>query len=134
MPTSILSELSGLLARERDVCEQLVERLEADRSSDDVHSNGLLHALASLELHRAITAREVALSIRLEGEPRLQELVEQAPEEWAAVLGGHRRALLDLSRRLRALLRAAPVRSEGNVVTLGAPGRALPRSLGDFLA
>lgn len=134
MPESVLTELSGLLWRERDVLEQLVERLRVDRRVDDVQSNGLLHSISSLEIHRAITTREVAIDMGLDGEPTLQDLVERAGEDWSAVLAAHRRALLALSEELRSLLRPAPAKSDGNVVTLPAPGRALQRSLRDFLA
>lgn len=133
MANSILSELSGLLWRERDVLEQLVERLRAEAPGDDVHSNGLLHSISSLEIHRAITTREVALDFGLEGEPTLRELIQLATEEWAPVLAAHRRALLDLDQELRPLLRG-PTHTSGNVVTLPTHGRTVHRSLRDFLA
>lgn len=133
MPNSILNELSGLLWRERDVLDQLLRRLHGDGEREDVESNGLLDSIASLELHRAITSREVALDMGLDGEPTLQNLIAQAPREWAEALAEHRRALLGLSAELRALLRPVAERSDSNVVTLPVRGRDLQRSLRDFI-
>ncbi len=134
MPNSVLNELSGLLLRERDVLDQLVQRLEAVPYPDDVEANGLFDSISSLELHRAITSREVAVEMGLDGEPTLQDLIEGAAGEWAAMLAMHRRALLALSGQIVQLLRPVTVHSEGNVVTLPAPGRSLQRSLRDFLS
>jgi len=131
---SILNELSGLLLRERGVLDQLVQRLGEAAGSDDVQAIGLLDSISSLELHRAITSREVALEMGLDGEPTLQDLIESAPREWAAMLAMHRRELLALSDQIQQLLRPVVMHSEGNVVTLPAPGRALQRSLREFLA
>jgi hypothetical protein len=133
VPTSSLAELSGLLWRERDVLEQLVEALRVD--DEPIESDGLLRSISSLELHRAITAREVALELGLDGEPTLQDLVERTEGEWVGVLAAHRRALQELADEVRSLLRpvAAP---SGNVVTLPVgpnAGRTLQRSLRDFL-
>lgn len=133
MPNSVLNELSGLLVRERDVLEQLDRRLEQTDRTDDVEVNGLLDSISSLELHRAITSREVAVEMGLEGEPTLQDLIESAPGEWAAMLATHRRALQTLSDQIQHRLRPAVVHREGNVVTLPAAGRSLQRSLRDFL-
>ncbi len=134
MPNSILNELSGLLWRERDVLDQILVRLDGEGEPDDVESNGLLDSIASLEVHRAITSREVALEMGLDGEPTLQDLIAQAPREWAEALADHRRALLGLSEELRAQLRPVAARSDSNVVTLPARGRGLQRSLRDFIA
>ena len=133
MANSILNELSGLLLRERDVLDQLVQRLGKVACSDDVQANGLLDSISNLELHRAITSREVAVEMGLTGEPTLQDLIESAPREWAPTLAVHRRALLALSDQIQQLLRPAVMHSEGNVVTLPSPGRALQRSMRDFL-
>jgi hypothetical protein len=134
VPSSSLAELSGLLWRERDVLEQLAATL---RGGDEVESDGLLRSISSLELHRAITAREVAVELGVDGDPSLQDLVERADTEWAGVLAGHRRALHHLTDEVRALLRPAVAEREGNVVTLtvggSAGGRSLQRSLADFL-
>jgi len=134
VPTSSLAELSGLLWRERDVLEQLVEALRD--SAEPVESDGLLRSISSLELHRAITAREVALELGLDGEPTLQDLVERTEGEWVGVLAGHRRALQDLAGEVRSLLRPVTAPGAGNVVTLPVgpnAGRTLQRSLRDFL-
>ena len=134
MPTTSLAELSGLLWRERDVLTQLRSLLEDE--ADEVESDGLLRSISSLELHRAITAREVAVELGLDGEPTLQDLVERTQGEWTAVLADHRRSLQALSDQVRARLRPEPVREAGNVVTLpvgAAAGRTLQRSLRDFL-
>jgi hypothetical protein len=95
VPTTSLAELSGLLWRERDVLQQLVDLLV--QGADDIESDGLLRSISSLELHRAITAREVAVELGLDGEPTLQDLVERTSGEWAAALAAHRRALQDLT-------------------------------------
>lgn len=131
MPTSSLNELSGLLWRERDVLEQLVGVLRD--GGDEVESDGLLRSISSLELHRAITAREAAVELGLDGEPTLQDLVERTTGEWTALLAAHRRALEALSGEVRGLLRPAPVPDDSNVVTLPTGGRAVQRSLRDFL-
>lgn len=114
--------------------EQLAEALRDDAVA--VESDGLLRSISSLELHRAITSREVALELGLDGEPRLQDLVERTSGEWVAVLAGHRRALQDLAEEVRVLLRPVPAHGAGNVVTLPVgpnAGRSLQRSLRDFL-
>jgi hypothetical protein len=133
VPSTSLAELSGLLWRERDVLDQLLAVLR--NGGEDVETDGLLRSISSLELHRAITAREVAVELGLEGEPTLRELVERSDGEWGALLSGHRRALQDLSADVRSLLRRVPAASgDGNVVTLRPPGsRNLQRSLRDFL-
>jgi hypothetical protein len=141
MPSTSLAELSGLLWRERDVLEQLIRRL---RDGDDdvepggIESEGLLRSISSLELHRAITAREVALELGLDGEPSLQDLVERSDDEWATLLAGHRLALRELTDEVRGLLRRVPAAAvDGNVIALPAPGttgRTLQRSLRDFLS
>ena len=139
MPSTSLAELSGLLWRERDVLDQLLGRLrEEDASAADAETDGLLRSISSLELHRAITAREVALELGLEGEPSLQDLIERSDDEWATLLAGHRLALRELSEEVRRLLRRVPAGAvEGNVISMpepGARGRVLQRSLRDFLA
>jgi hypothetical protein len=140
MPSTSLAELSGLLWRERDVLDQLVQRLRADddAAAGELEAEGLLRSISSLELHRAITAREVALEFGLEGEPSLQDLIERSDDEWATLLAGHRMALRTLTDEVRRLLRRVPAGAvEGNVIALPAPGttgRTLQRSLRDFLA
>lgn len=114
--------------------EQLVDALR--QGAAPVESGGLLHSISSLEVHRAITAREVALELALDGEPTLQDLVERTSGEWAAVLAGHRRALQELGDEVRGLLRPARSACAGNIVALpvGADAaRSLQRSLLDFL-
>jgi hypothetical protein len=133
VPTTSLAELSGLLWRERDVLEQLLAALDA--GADRTESDGLLRSISSLELHRAITSREAALELGLDGEPTLQDLVDRTTGEWTAVLAGHRRALTELSEEVRRRLRTDSVTVQGNVVTLpiGGASRTLQRSLRDFL-
>lgn len=142
MPSTSLAELSGLLWREREVLDQLVSVLRAgtgedgDRDDGEVETDGLLHSISGLELHRAITAREAALELGLDGEPSLQDIIERSDDEWAAVLAGHRRSLQSLSDEVRSLLRRVPASAvDGNVVTLLTAGkrRRLQRSLGEFL-
>lgn len=134
MPSTSLAELSGLLWREREVLEQLLGLLTV--GIDDVETDGLLHSISSLELHRAITAREAALELGLEGDPSLQDIIERSDDEWAAVLAGHRRSLQGLADDVKARLRRVPASAvDGNVVTLITAGkrRSLQRSLGEFL-
>ena len=138
MPSTSLAELSGLLWRERDVLDQLVVLLREDEAGSlDLETDGLLRSISSLELHRAITAREVAVELGLEGEPSLQDLIERSDDEWATLLAGHRLALRHLSEEVRRLLRRVPAAAvDGNVIALprpGEPGRILQRSLRDFL-
>lgn len=113
--------------------EQLVGLL--DGAAEQVETDGLLRSISSLELHRAITAREVAVELGLDGEPTLQDLVECTTGEWVPVLAGHRRALQGLAEQVRNRLRPSPLRTDGNLVTLPAldGGRTVPRSLRDFL-
>lgn len=132
MPTTSLAELSGLLRRERDVLEQLVDLLRTD--AEQVETDGLLRSISGLEVHRAITAREVALELGLDGEPTLQELVERTSGEWAGLLASHRRALQELSDGVRSLLRRPAAVGNGNVIALPVGGRNLQRSLREFLA
>lgn len=136
MPSTSLSELSGLLWREREVLDRLLVALHDRPDDGDVETDGLLHSISSLEVHRAITAREAAIELGLHGEPSLQDIIERSDDEWAAVLAGHRRALRTLSDDVRASLRRVPASAvEGNVVTLplGGRSRSLQRSLRDFL-
>jgi hypothetical protein len=134
VPSTSLAELSGLLWREREILDRLADLLRS--GADDVETDGLLHSISGLELHRAITAREVAVELGLEGEPSLQDLIGCSDDEWASVLAGHRRALQLVSDDVRALLRRVPAGGvEGNVYTLPVGGgRTLQRSLRDFLS
>jgi hypothetical protein len=132
-----LSELSSLLFREREVLGQLVALL-AD-AGDPAEADGLLRSVSSLELHRAITAREAAVDLGLDGEPTLGALVAAAPAEWAAQLDDHRLALVALTDEAHQRLRSAAIsaaRAEGNgkVVDLADARRpGVQRSLTDFL-
>jgi hypothetical protein len=135
VPSSSLAELSGLLWREQEVLDHLVDLLRDD--ADEIETDGVLHSISSLEVHRAITAREAALELGLEGEPSLQEIIERADDEWAAVLATHRRSLQRLSDEVRSLLRRVPANAvDGNVVLFPETGRArtLQRSLREFIA
>ena len=135
VPSTSLAELSGLLWREREILEQLVALLYTE--ADDVETSGLLHSVSSLEVHRAITAREVAVELGLDGEPSLQDIIERCDDEWAAALGYHRRSLQSLSDEVQVLLRRVPASAvDGNVVTLLTSGRrrSLQRSLREFIA
>ena len=136
VPSPSLAELSGLLWREREVLDQLLALLQTEDPDVHVETDGLLHSISSLELHRAITAREAAVDLGLDGEPSLQEIIERSDDEWAAVLAGHRRSLQSLSEEVRPLLRRVPANAvDGHVVTLITAGkrRSLQRSLGEFL-
>ena len=132
MPPSSLAELSGLLWRERDLLEQLAGLLRAGAETGE--SEGVLRSISGLELHRAITCREVAVELGLEGEPTLQDVIERTSGEWVVVLAGHRRALQGLADEIRSLLvRPATAAANGNVVALPTGSLTLQRSLRDFL-
>src|SRR5688500_11635533 len=73
MTAPSLSELSSLLQREREILDRLVAVLSD--GADGAETEGLLRSVSSLELHRAITAREVAADLGLNGEPTLSDLV-----------------------------------------------------------
>jgi hypothetical protein len=124
MPTAAtsLQELSGLLWRERDVLQQLLVILHA--GAEVVECEGLLRSISSLELHRAITTREVAVELGLDGEPSLRDLASVSDGEWGEMLAGHRDELHRLADDVEAKLaeRAAGPRS------------VLQRSLVEFLA
>ena len=121
MTRSSLNDLSGLLWRERDVLDLLLGRLDRGEEPTD----GLFRSMSSLELHRAITAREAGLELGLAGEPTLQELIDTAPAEWTSVLEGHRAALMRLATLVDERLQLVPAR--------GGPRTSLQRSLREFL-
>lgn len=139
MTAPSLSELSSLLFREREILDRLVAVL-AD-GADRAETDGLLRSVSSLELHRAITAREVAVDLGLDGEPTLSDLVAASPEDWAAVLDVHRRSLLALideaARRLRSTgvaAAAATAKAADTFIDLTEARRpGIQRSLTDFL-
>jgi hypothetical protein len=136
-----LSELSSLLFREREVLGLLVALLadpgDGDQAEAEAETDGLLRSVSSLELHRAITAREAAVDLGLHGEPTLGALVAAAPGEWATVLDDHRLALTALTDEARKRLRSAAISAAGaagNVVSLDDARRpGVQRSLTDFL-
>lgn len=125
--------MSGILWREREVLDHLVGALRDGRGTE-VEKTELRSCIASLEVHRAITAREVAREMGLPGDPTLQDLVVGAPDDWAPALASHRWALIALTDDLRALLRPVPAPGDGNVITLPADGQSVHRSLEEFLA
>jgi hypothetical protein len=132
-----LSELSSLLFREREVLGQLVDLLADVEDGDRTETDGLLRSVSSLELHRAITAREAAVDLGLDGEPTLGDLVAVAPSEWASILANHRVALVALTEEAHKRLRSAAISAaslDGKVVALAeARGPGVQRSLTDFL-
>lgn len=93
MSRTSLDMLSGILWRERDVLQHVLTIAPADPESTEL----ALRSLSSLELHRAILAREVAAEHAIAGEPSLPDLIGGVPSEWSAVLSGHRRALVQLA-------------------------------------
>lgn len=129
----VLDELLAILLREREVLDQLAGALRGG-SCTETEIAELRSGIANLEVHRAIATRDLALELGLAGEPTLQELVVMAPEEWAPVLATQRRALMELTEDLRALLRRAPAAAGGNIITLPVNGPGVHRSLRDFLA
>jgi hypothetical protein len=126
MTSSSLNELSGLLWRERDVLDLVVSRLE----TDDADWQHLLRSISSLELHRAITAREVALESGLAGDATLDEIAAAMPSEWSSILAGHANALRELTSEVARLVPANGVR----VGSDRAPGAVVQRSLREFLS
>ena len=132
MPPSSLQYLSSLLRKERDALDLLLMRLDAAPHDHDA----LLRSISSLELHRAITAREVALELGVDGEPTLRDLANAAPAEWSLILHGHREALVELASRVEANRLPETVvvdliahSANGN----GEGGVAIQRSLLEFL-
>lgn len=117
----------------------LVEHLGAAavEGPADLTTQGLLRSISSLELHRAITAREVAAEIGLGGEPTLSGLIQQGPPEWAMVLGEHHRSLRSLVHQVGSRSRARVQEREGCsqvvVFPVWAP-RMIQRSMREFLA
>lgn len=136
MDRTSLDMLSGLLWRERDTLTNVIEGIDHDVRGAEL----FLRSLSSLELHRAILAREVAAEHDGQGESTLADLIDRVPAEWAAVLSGHRQALLELTDLVDQRLAGIqfPVRVEADDGLLG--NRALrtrptvQRSLVDFLA
>ncbi len=126
--TSSLNELSGLLWRERDVLDLVVRRLEGGVAD----WQALMRSIGSLELHRAITAREAALELGVSGDASLEAIARAAPREWSSILAGHARALRAL---LAEIVRLSEQRER---VASGAAGRisgsVVQRSLRDFLS
>ena len=134
-----IDQLAGILWREREVLEVLVEHLGAAAvaASAGLTTQGLLRSIRSLELHRAITAREVAAELGLIGEPTLSRLIRQGPPEWAVVLGDHHRSLRSLVHQVGSLARARMQEGEGCGQAVLLPVRAprmIQRSLREFLA
>ena len=117
MVRSSFSDLSGLLWRERDLLDLLLGRL--DDGIDD--TDGLFRSLSSLELHRAILAREVGVELGVDGEPTLADLVRLAPADWTEVLADHRQALRTMAEKVN-----------GRLVG-GAQRHGLQRSIQEFL-
>ena len=127
MVRSSYSDLSGLLWRERDLLDLLLGRL-VDGSDD---TDGLFRSLSSLELHRAILAREAGVELGLDGEPTLANLVACGPGDWTEVLDGHLQALRRLASEVNGrLARPEPVDGNGVVRT---QRQSLQRSLQEFL-
>lgn len=123
-------ELAALLQREREVLDRLVVGYVSGDAEDTALP--LFDALRSLELHRAITAREVAAELGHRGEATLAELAEQAPADWRPELQAHRAALMAQAEELAGLMSATVVDvwpDEGS--TQVQPG--VQRSLRDFL-
>ena len=132
-----LRELSGLLWRERVALDRLADALVAGR--DDTVCDGLYRSISALELHRAISAREAALELLVDGDPTLIDLADAAPPGWSDVLQSHRRALVDLITEVGHLARRPIVdvrgRSADDVDLRGNGVRRLgvQRSLRDFV-
>ena len=132
---SSLQHLSVLLRREREVLEMLLGRASGVTST--LQWDELLRSVSSLELHRAITTREVALELGLCGEPTLRQLADCSPDGWSIVLSEHRLALLDLAAEVEAMAPVVAARAEpdGALRLVGSPRRrSVQRSLRDFLA
>ena len=128
MERSSLKELSGLLWRERDVLEAILTRLDEENADNA----GLFRSISSLELHRAITAREVGVEYGVDDEPTLSELVDRAPVEWAAILRSHLEALRQLATALAGRLDAGATPDDG-IGTTQTRRPAIQRSLREFL-
>lgn len=135
MDGTSLDMLSGILWRERDVLEHVLDVGGSDAWATDL----ALRTLSSLELHRAILTREVVTEHRISGEPSLPDLIGGVPPEWAAVLAGHRRALRSLTSDVDSVLGGVVLREDLGALG-GEPGDrsvrtrpAVQRSLVEFL-
>lgn len=117
MVRSNFNDLSALLWRQRDLLDLLLGRLDDGINDTD----GLFRSLSSLELHRAILAREVGVELGVDGEPTLADLVRLAPADWIEVLADHRQALRTMADKVNARLAGGPDR------------QGLQRSIREFL-
>jgi hypothetical protein len=134
---SCLTELSGLLSRERVALDRLAAALIA--GDDEAECDGHYRSLSSLELHRAIASRESAIELAVDGDATLDQLGRAAPPAWTAVLDAHRRALLDLTAEVGRLARRPIVdirEMRDDEIDLGGSGvrrQGVQRSLREFI-
>lgn len=135
MDGTSLDMLSGILWRERDVLEHVLDLADTDLGTTEL----ALRTLSSLELHRAILTREVVTEHRIGGEPSMPDLIGGVAPEWSAVLAGHRRALLSLISEVDGLLGDASIQERLGALDGEAGDHAVrtrpavQRSLVDFL-
>lgn len=114
----VLSDVSTVLWRERQLLELLVFKLEEEQlllgadktrwvnqASREVEI--VLDQLRAMEMLRSIKFEAVASELSLESFPGLRALCEACPEPWASIFTRHRLAFLELTGEVRQL-------SEGN--------------------
>jgi hypothetical protein len=104
-----LRDVSNILWRERNLLELLAFKLDSERllaragrtrwlAMADHEVERVLAELKAVELERGIQVQALADLLGLDSEPTLLDLAETAPDEWAGILGDHRRALIALAR------------------------------------
>jgi len=112
-----LSEVSGILWRERQLLELLLFKLEEEQlllaagrtrwlSHATREVDRVLEQLKNGEIARAMEVEASALDLGLPANPSLNQLVEAAPAPWKAILADHREAFLALSQEITALAEA----------------------------
>ncbi len=136
MIPSAIAQLCGLLSRQAEVLHLLADSLGGGLAASSPTATELLRSISSLELHRAIVSRELALELGLDCDPTLQVLSERVPAEWKPALHAHRRALRSLAHQVQAIWRS-PLKVDEGATMVVLPVTQTPmiqRSLREFLA
>jgi hypothetical protein len=110
----VLSDLSTVLWRERQLLELLVFKLEeeglllgADKTRWVNHASReveiVLEQLRAMEVLRSIKLQAVASELGVESFPGLRALCTACLEPWSSIFTRHRQAFLDLTGEVREL-------------------------------
>lgn len=113
-PAELLTELSGVLWRQRNQIEVLQYRLEVQQvmcatanerrlqfAVDEVEA--ALDEIRRTERQRDLVVRQCADELGLAADASLADIRSRAPEPWATLLGEHQIALLELVARTEEL-------------------------------